>query len=147
MELQSNTTEHCVKVCRLTWLGVAVVHSVTIQLEKLLRFWLFLSVTAHGERILTHLQHKGSAMTSPSTSKKQTYWILELIFETLVILMTKMKNTFEKMPYFPAHRWWKTTQICADTIFVLEKQSILWLSQFKGIFLKLTNGLSRSNLK
>lgn len=44
-----------VRLCRLTWLGITVVHSVTVQLEKLLRFWLFLSIAAHGERILTHL--------------------------------------------------------------------------------------------
>lgn len=42
----------------LTCLGITVVHSVAVQLEELLRFGLFLSVAAHGERILTHLQAK-----------------------------------------------------------------------------------------
>lgn len=40
----------------LTWLGVSVVHCVAIQLEKLHRLGLLLSVAAHGKRVLTHLQ-------------------------------------------------------------------------------------------
>lgn len=39
----------------LTWLGVSVVHSVSIQLEELHRLCLLLSVAAHGKGVLTHL--------------------------------------------------------------------------------------------
>lgn len=45
-------------VC-LTWLRVTVIHSITIQLKEFLWLWLFLSVAAHGKRVLTHLQNKG----------------------------------------------------------------------------------------
>lgn len=39
----------------LTWLGVSVVHCVSIQLEELHRLRLLLSVAAHGKGVLTHL--------------------------------------------------------------------------------------------
>lgn len=45
----------------LTWLRVAVVHRVAIQLQELLRLRLLLPVAAHGEGILAHLRvEKGS---------------------------------------------------------------------------------------
>lgn len=43
-----------------TWLGVRVIHSVAIQLEKFLRLRFFLPVTAHGKRVLTHLKKKST---------------------------------------------------------------------------------------
>ena len=43
-----------------TWLGVRVIHSVAIQLEKFLRLCFFLPVTAHGKRVLTHLKKKST---------------------------------------------------------------------------------------
>lgn len=41
--------------CYNTWLGVGVVHSVAIQLQKLHRLRFLLSVAAHGKGVLTHL--------------------------------------------------------------------------------------------
>lgn len=43
----------------LTWLGVAVVHRVAVQLQELLRLGLLLPVAAHGERVLAHLRGGG----------------------------------------------------------------------------------------
>lgn len=42
-------------VISLTWLRVGVVHGVTIQLKKLHRLRLLLSIAAHGKGVLTHL--------------------------------------------------------------------------------------------
>lgn len=42
-------------VVSVTWLRVGVVHGVAIQLEKLYRLCLLLSVAAHGKGVLTHL--------------------------------------------------------------------------------------------
>lgn len=47
-----------------TWLGVGVVHGVSIQLEELHRFRLLLSVAAHGEGVLGHLTGSESRLST-----------------------------------------------------------------------------------
>lgn len=39
-----------------TWLWVGVVHSVSVELQQLLRFSFFLPVAAHSKRVLTNLE-------------------------------------------------------------------------------------------
>lgn len=51
-------------LCCLTWLGVTVVHSISIQLQKFLWFRLFLSIAAHRKRILAHLQSQKKRNTA-----------------------------------------------------------------------------------
>lgn len=51
-----------------TWLRVRVIYRISVQLHQLVRIGLLLAVTAHGKRVLTHLQqaHK-------KTRNKQIY--------------------------------------------------------------------------
>lgn len=55
-----------------TWLRLGVIHRVAVQLHELLRLGLLLSVTAHGERVLTDLQHNTPFTDSPDQARAVT---------------------------------------------------------------------------
>lgn len=57
-----------------TWLRVRVIYRISVQLHQLVRIGLLLAVTAHGKRVLTHLQqaHKKQEINTFIETKNPT---------------------------------------------------------------------------
>lgn len=79
--LLSCTAQLCVTAA-ITWLGVGVVYSVAIQLEKLNRLSFLLSVAAHGEGVLTDLHQSQRELFSHQLTQKEIHLLQTLSTNT-----------------------------------------------------------------
>lgn len=65
---------------RPTWLRVGVVHSVSVELQQLLRFGFFLPVAAHSKRILTNLKEITKLRWHWVTTARQSELLMNVFY-------------------------------------------------------------------